>query len=277
MRVHLIISDVHRDVVTLKAFLDKYQGKFSDIWCLGDVTGHGDQLRSADTDESYRILYEGYHLGGKLFCVAGNWEKVALILYKLFEDSQNLLKNLGETGEQDWELIPEVRELFKESELKTTEKIALLKKYVPKPEYIKWISEWQETFDDDDFTLTHGWIFPLTQEHRENYRQYLRERQRSKVTNVFSQQKIVTSHAIVGHTHDPGFFRFVGGDTKWVSLTQDMLGKEIPYNDGLGGRNFRYVLNPGAVVGTQSSTIKGLKTAILLDTENKIFQFISVE
>ena len=76
MTIHLVISDIHRDIVSLRALIQRYENYFDDIWCLGDVAGgHGEHLNdTADLGACYRLL-EPYRHDGKLIYILGNWER----------------------------------------------------------------------------------------------------------------------------------------------------------------------------------------------------------
>ena len=245
MTTHLIISDVHEDIQSLNLLLDNYKGQFQDIWLLGDVAGHSEHLNgAADVVICYQILYE-YHKQNRLTCVAGNWEKWA------------------------WSTSPSAFSVRWENELNE------VRKKISDNELRDWITGWPITDSRDDFTLTHGWIDKLPdQKNSELWETYLGEKYTDSVNLAFLFNRIHTPHALLGHTHNPGYFLHneIEGQSKWIDLDSSLLGQEQKYQRS----GIRYIFNPGSLSGARSSRHNGLKTAILLDTDRKTFRFISL-
>ena len=128
--------------------------------------------------------------------------------------------------------------------------------------------------EEGDFTLTHGWIAHLiNQDQRELFETYMEPRYAHEVTYSFIVEQLHTRHAIVGHTHKPGFFRYNGMITRWVPLQKDMIDYDFKLDETPA---FRFVLNPGAILGARSEEVRGLKTAILINSELNTFRFIAI-
>lgn len=53
----LVISDIHANLAAFEAVLEDAEGKWDQIWCLGDVIGYG-----PDPDESLALLREHDHV-----------------------------------------------------------------------------------------------------------------------------------------------------------------------------------------------------------------------
>ena len=241
MTVHLVISDIHGDANALRLLLEKYKEHYQDIWCLGDVPGHGEHLNGdANSAECYQILYE-YKKNDQLTCVKGNWECWV---------SQS--PNSARSAQERWN-----NQILDEQQ-----KIESLR---------DWVVEFDWLIENDEFTLTHGWIETLIdQRNSEPCETYLDEKHRDQVATAFLLNKVKTDHVLVGHTHNPGFFMYNGKRASWVPLTSDMIDKDLKYD------RHRYVLNPGALSGARDEKYQNLKTALLINTSEKSFRFISL-
>lgn len=248
MTIHLVISDVHGDIKTLQLLLDKYQNQFDDIWCLGDIAGHGELLNGAASPiECFKLLYK-YELNNRLLCVKGNWEYWVTSLPLAH---------------------------FMENQTKLYSQIVEARKEISDQLLMDWITKWDLLIYKNEFALTHGWIEKiLYQNEREPVEAYLEEEEIGQVTKTFLSDRIKTRHVLVGHTHKPGFFRYNGrSSTVYTSLTLEMIDKEQKYD---GRPEFRFVLNPGSLSGARYEKYIGLKTALLINTEAKSFRFISL-
>jgi predicted phosphodiesterase len=245
MTTHLVISDIHEDIKSLQSLIEKYQGQFHDIWFLGDIFGHGEHLNgSASPIECYQILYE-YELNNRLVCVKGNWEKWI-----------------------SWPPAP-----LTKIQSKWHSKIMDAHQIIDSQGLMNWITNWDSMIKKDEFTLTHGWIEQLDDQRESDlWETYLEYWHLPQVTHAFLFDRITTRHAIVGHTHDPGFFLFNGRTTGWFSLDQKMIDRKQAYGD----QDLRFILNPGSLSGARDPKHNGLRTALLINTEEKSFRFISI-
>ena len=67
---HLIISDIHGNLIAFKAVLQdtEAKGEFDEIWCMGDIVGYGPEPHGC-----IELLHRYDHI-----CIAGNHDWAAI-------------------------------------------------------------------------------------------------------------------------------------------------------------------------------------------------------
>ncbi len=128
-----------------------------------------------------------------------------------------------------------------------------------------------------EFTLFHGCSYAC--HGNSDYQPvpcecYLFPRDLNTVTRgLFGNgEHLPTPHFLFGHTHVPGYFTYAEKSmvNMWQFFTMDLRNRPIPY--GEGGR--RFGINPGSA-GISGKNLPG--TAVLLDTEQKTFTYLTDE
>ncbi len=251
---HLILSDIHENGIAVRNFLKKANGRFDDIWLLGDVFGH-----SEESVGSWQL--DGTSFSGveqlfdfPIFCVWGNWE------YWL-SHPENDQKNSAQKSHE--ESLNSRRKLFSSD---------------PYKKIIDSVSEHDILLlpeDSPQFTLFHGCCFSCQQNSEYSpapWESYLLPHDINTVTReIFGKpETLQTDHFLFGHTHIAGFFVYSKSTmvTMWRVFSKNMLETTIDYSN----ENQRFGINPGSAgISVNGSP----RTAILMDTKERVFQYLT--
>jgi predicted phosphodiesterase len=252
---HLVISDIHENheaIMRLILKARKIPGGFCDIWFLGDFFGHSEDADGKNhlTQNCLLTIEDLFQL--PLYCVFGNWE------YWLAHPENDEV-NDGQRGNSN--ALGERREILKRTK---THLLQRLMRYS--------ILELPET--RPEFTLFHGCSFSCHDTaayHADPWESYINPHDLNIVTrNLFGNaDHLKTPHFLFGHTHIPGFFVYSKTSfvNMWRIFSPEMARTPIYY----GNENQRFGINPGSAGITQMNFPR---TAIILDTKEKTFQYI---
>ncbi len=255
---HLVLSDIHENSGSVLRFITRAETEFPngfDIWLLGDLFGHPDQSTGDSSfDEQFLATMEQlekYHPVG----VPGNWE------YWINDEA-------GDSASVS--RAPHLRALAERRKFLKGQSNALFEE-MSNREVIKVPAE------DPEFTLFHGCSFACheTTEYRAAPCEcYLYPKDLNIVTKQLfgDPENLPTRHFLFGHTHLPGYFVYAEttGIALWMQFTPSLTDRIIRYENGVQ----RFGVNPGSA-GVAADRIP--RTAVLLDTEKKMFRFITDE
>jgi predicted phosphodiesterase len=254
---HLVLSDIHENSSSILRFITRAETEFPkgfDIWLLGDLFGHPDQsIGDSSFNEQFLSTIqqlEKYHPKG----VFGNWEY--WLNDEAGDSAASRAQHLQALKERRAFLIRQRNALFKL--LSDSEVITL-------------------PAEDPEFTLFHGCSFAChetTEYQVAPCECYLYPKDLNIVTKqLFGDSgNLPTRHFLFGHTHLPGYFVYAEttGIALWMQFTPSLTDRIIRYDNGIQ----RFGINPGSAgVATQ----RILRTAVLLDTDEKTFRFITDE
>lgn len=251
MAKYLVISDVHGHIEPLKKVLETVQN-YDEIWFMGDVIGHDENLKPEDYLECYSLLYEHQD---KVVCIAGNWE------YWLFHPERDQNPKLEQYQYRNYLPIKRVE----------MENAGLL----------DWVAKWPEKSEREQFTLIHGSPYSYRDpDFLHAIETYILPQDGNFVSGIF-QRKIATPHLLFTHTHEAGYFKFNSANVPvWNSLQKKDIDQPYKYN-GLDHR-IHFAINPGSIsqnrkINQGDAPVDPQRTALVIDTVSKEFTFIEVK
>ena len=252
---HLVISDIHENheaIVRLILKARKIPGGFRDIWFLGDFFGHSEDAvgKSRLTRSCLLTVTDLFQL--PFYCVFGNWE------YWLMHPENDAINE----AQKNHKTALEERRKKLNSKSKIVSQRLMRKPILELPE------------KRPEFTLFHGCSFSCHDTavyHADPWESYINPHDMNIVTrNLFGNtDHLKTPHFLFGHTHIPGYFVYSKTSfvNMWRMFSPDMAENPIYY----GNENQRYGINPGSAGINQKNFPR---TAIILDTKAKTFQYI---
>lgn len=256
MTKHLIISDIHQDDRGLASLL-KNAKEYDQIWCLGDIVGHGDYVEhkysgyKGNALTCYQML-----MHCKAQCIIGNWEGWLLQPEKDHETTAHQHKYCNEL--QQARTILDVNGIT------------------------EWIrTTWHKSFlAFDFFTLVHGSIDNDGGQTLEMWEKYIYPTDIDVVNRIFLYEKLKTPHMLYGHTHIPGYFTYNRQNMpEWEPIKKSEMLKSFEYN--IDNHFLHFVINPGSLNLNRNQRNNGFcsdptGTVLEIDTKEQFFRYLPI-